>query len=202
MFAPLWSDETELHIWGPSSPVTSLADRIATYFSPPLFPVHLSEVPARVLFHDASEAEWRIGDALLSSHAILHPGPTVGYRIEDGGRVLTYLTDHEPALGTDLTSESPEWISGFALAHRADLLIHDCQYTPEEYKVKVGWGHSATEHVATFAAKTDVRSLLLFHHDPMHSDEQLERMRDEVLERWGVERERCALAAEGATFDV
>jgi phosphoribosyl 1,2-cyclic phosphodiesterase len=202
MFAPLWSPETELHIWGPSSPLTSLADRIATYFSPPLFPVHLSEVPARVMFHDASETEWRIGDALLVSHAILHPCPTVGYRIEEGGRVLTYLTDHEPALGADLAAEPLEWISGSALAHHADLLIHDCQYTPEEYEGKPGWGHSTTEHVATFAARTGAGALLLFHHDPMHDDEQLERMRDDVIRRWGVEPERCALAAEGAAFDV
>ncbi len=202
MFAPLWSPDTELHIWGPSSPVTSLADRIATYFSPPLFPVHLSEVPARVTFHDASESEWWIGDVRLSSHAILHPGPTVGYRIEDRGRVVSYLTDHEPALGADIGSEASEWISGFALAHRADLLIHDCQYTPEEYERKVGWGHSTTEQVATFAAKAEVDSLVLFHHDPMHTDEDLERMRDEVTELWGVEPTRCVLAAEGSTFEV
>jgi phosphoribosyl 1,2-cyclic phosphodiesterase len=100
MFAPIWSPGTDLHIWGPPSPIASLEERIATYFSPPLFPVHLSEVPAMITFHDAAESRWTIGGADLTSSAILHPGPTVGYRIEEAGRVLTYLTDHELAQPT------------------------------------------------------------------------------------------------------
>jgi len=202
VFAPIWSPDTDLHVWGPASPVASLSERVATYFSPPLFPVHLSEVPARITFHDASENSWQIGEARISSHAILHPGPTVGYRIEEGGRSLTYLTDHEPSLGVDLSTGPAEWISGLALAHRADVLIHDCQYTPREYERRIGWGHSTTEHVAVFAAKAGVDRLLMYHHDPMQSDAALESMRDDVIERWGVNPERCTLAAEGATLEV
>ena len=145
MFEPIWRSQTELHIWGPSSPVASLEQRIAMYFSPPLFPVHLSEVPATIEYHDASESEWQIDGARFSSNAIIHPGPTVGYRIESRGRSLAYLTDHEPALGADLDRDPSEWISGFAIAHGADLLIHDCQFTPSEYEHRVGWGHSTTE---------------------------------------------------------
>lgn len=202
MFAPIYRPGTEIHIWGPSSPIASLAERVATYFSPPLFPVHLAEAPARIEFHDASENEWRLGGASVLSHAIIHPGPTVGYRIEEDGRALTYLTDHEPALGTTLEDEATEWISGFALAYRADVLIHDCQYTPEEYEERLGFGHSTTEHVAIMARRTEARSLVLFHHDPMHPDAQLEAMRDDVLRRTGMDEERCTLAAEGMTFEV
>jgi phosphoribosyl 1,2-cyclic phosphodiesterase len=202
MFEPIWRPQTELHIWGPASPLASLEERIATYFSPPLFPVHLSEVPARIEYHDASESEWQIDGARFASTAIIHPGPTVGYRIESKGRSLAYLTDHEPALGADIESDPPEWISGFGLAHMADLLIHDCQYTPEEYHGRFGWGHSTTEQVAHFARKADVDRLMLFHHDPMHSDDQLEAMRDEVIERWDVDGDRCTLAAEGAELVV
>lgn len=202
MFEPIWQPRTELHIWGPASPVASLEERIATYFSPPLFPVHLSEVPARIEYHDASESEWRIDGARFFSNAIVHPGPTVGYRIESGKRVLAYLTDHEPALGADLEVDAPEWISGHSLAYGADVLIHDCQYTPQEYPSRLGFGHSSTEHVALFAQTAEVDRLLLFHHDPMHSDDQLERMREDVVDRWGVDGERCTIAAEGAELDV
>jgi phosphoribosyl 1,2-cyclic phosphodiesterase len=201
-FAPIWDAGAELHLWGPPSPVASLDERIATYFSPPLFPVHLSEVPARTTFHDAPDGEWQVGGALLSSEPILHPGPTAGYRIEADGKVLTYLTDHEPALGTDLATASPEWISGSMLAFRTDLLIHDCQYTVEEYEERIGFGHSSTDHAAAFAETSKVDRLVLFHHDPMHTDEQLERMRARVLERWDVEPERCLLAADGMTLEV
>ena len=166
-FAPIWSADTELHIWGPSSPVASLESRIATYFSPPLFPVHLARVPAGVVFHDAPREAWTIGSAHVRSSPILHPGPTVGYRIEADGRSLAYVTDHEPALGMDLEAVSKEWISGHALAAGADLLIHDCQYDETEYGDRVGWGHSSTAQMATFARKAAVERLLLFHHDPI-----------------------------------
>ena len=197
-FEPIWSPGIELHVWGPPSPIASLEERIATYFSPPLFPVHLSEVPANTAFHDATESQWSIGSATVTSQAIMHAGQTVGYRIEDAdGAVLTYLTDHEPALASDLTTLPGEWISGFALARGADVLIHDCQYTPEEYRSRVGFGHSSTEHLAAFADRTGAGRVVMFHHDPLHTDDELETMRADVLERWEVDPDRCLLAAEG-----
>ena len=201
-FEPIWRPQTDLHIWGPASPMVSLDERIATYFSPPLFPIHLSEVPARCTFHDAPDGGWAIGGAMLRSDPIQHPGATVGYRLEADGRVLTYLTDHEPALGMDLETSRPEWISGFALASGADMLIHDCQYTREEYETRFGFGHSSTDHVAVFAQKTETDRTVLFHHDPMHTDAELEAIREAVIERWGVEPERCVIAAEGSELVV
>lgn len=201
-FPPIWSADTEMHIWGPSSPVRSLAERIATYFSPPLFPVHLSEVPATVEFHDAPEGEWSIGDARLYSQPILHPGATVGYRIEADGRTLAYLTDHEPALASDVGTAPPEWISGFSIATGADLLIHDCQYSDDEYTERAGFGHSSTAQVAVLAERAGVERLLLFHHDPMRTDPQLDELGVDVCRRWGVDSERCAVAREGMVLAV
>lgn len=201
-FAPIWMPDTELHIWGPPSPLTSLEHRIARYFSPPLFPVHLSQVPARVTFHDAVEGSWTIGDATLTSAPILHAGPTVGYRIEEQGRSLTYLTDHEPGKNLDLSAVAPEWISGHALAFGADVLLHDCQYTEEEYPSHVGWGHSSTAHLATFADRAKVDRLFTFHHDPMHDDHALEAMRERVRDLWNVADDRCAIAGEGLEFEI
>ena len=201
-FEPIWRPQTDLHIWGPASPMVSLDERIATYFSPPLFPIHLSEVPAHCTFHDAPDGEWAIGSAMLRSDPIQHPGATVGYRLEADGRVLTYLTDHEPALGMDLETSPPEWISGFALASGADMLIHDCQYTREEYETRFGFGHSSTDHVAVFAQKTETDRTVLFHHDPMHTDAELDAIREAVIERWGVQPERCVIAAEGSELVV
>jgi phosphoribosyl 1,2-cyclic phosphodiesterase len=201
-FAPIWSPDVELHIWGPASPVASLAERIATYFSPPLFPAVLPEVAARIEFHDASGHEWEVDGARLASDAIVHPGATVGYRIREGDRVLAFLTDHEPALAADVRTTETEWISGFALMDRADLLIHDCQYTPEEYATRLGFGHSSTEHLAALAERAGPERVVMYHHDPMHSDTQLEAMRADVLHRWGVPEDRVLLAAEGDTYDL
>lgn len=201
-FAPIWSAETRLHIWGPSSPVASLEERIARYFSPPLFPVHLSQVPAEVTFHDAPDETWTIGGARITSHPILHPGPTVGYRIEADGRTLAYLTDHEPALGNDLEGVAPEWISGHALAAGADLLIHDCQYDDDEYPDHVGWGHSSATQLAVFARKAEVGRLLLFHHDPMRTDDALDALVGRVRAGWDGGDGRCAAAAEGMDLRI
>lgn len=199
-FAPLWDPSTELHIWGPPSPVRSLSDRISQYLSPPLFPVRLAEVPSRIRLHDAPEEPFRLGSATLRSAAIVHRGPTVGYRIEDGGRALAYLTDHEPARAAEIGSVPSDWVSGFAVAADADVLIHDCQYTEEEYLSRAGFGHSSTRHVADFAALAGVRRLLLFHHDPNHDDQELDAMRDRVRELWdGGEVE---LAREDEEFEV
>jgi phosphoribosyl 1,2-cyclic phosphodiesterase len=198
-FAPLWDPRSELHIWGPPSPTRSLTDRISQYLSPPLFPVRLAEVPASVHLHDAPGRPWSLGSATITARPIIHRGPTVGYRIEDGGRSLAYLTDHEPALATDLATADPAWVSGFEVAARADVLIHDCQYTEDEYPQRAGFGHSSTEHVAAFARLAGARRLLLFHHDPNHSDEDLEALCVRVRELWqgGV----VELAREGDEID-
>lgn len=202
-FAPIWSASTELHVWGPASPVRSLEERIATYFSPPLFPVHLSDVPATVVCHDAPEqGSWALAGLRVSSQPIRHQGPAVGFRLEGDTGTLAYLTDHEPGLGIDLATASTDWISGHALAFGADVLFHDCQYTEQEYAERVGWGHSSTSQVATFAERSKVERLLLFHHDPMHTDADVDHIRDRVRALWDVGPDRCDAAAEGMSFDL
>jgi phosphoribosyl 1,2-cyclic phosphodiesterase len=199
-FAPLWDPSTELHIWGPPSPTRSLSDRIAQYLSPPLFPVRLAEIPARLELHDAPEESWTLGSATVSARPIIHQGPTVGYRIEEDGKALAYLTDHEPALAADLTSVPAEWVSGYAIAAGADVLIHDCQYTEAEYPDRAGFGHSSTHHVASFAKIAGARRLILFHHDPNHTDQELELLCDRVRELW--HGGTVELAWEGQVIDL
>jgi ribonuclease BN (tRNA processing enzyme) len=90
--------------------------------------------------------------------------------------VLTYIPDHEPALGPGEILQDLKWLSGSELASGADILLHDAQYTLEEYKTKQGWGHTAMEDALQFASLTQVKKLLLMHHDPMHTDAQLDEM--------------------------
>ena len=141
-FPPCFRAESEITIWGPSSPEASLEDRIARYISAPLSPVEVRELPCSVAFRDTPASEWELGGATIRAEAVTHRGPTLGYRIDDGVNTVAYVPDHEPALGAPLAGLEPEWISGFDLARDADLLIHDCQYTDDEYPEHVGWGHS------------------------------------------------------------
>ena len=196
-FAPIWQAETELHIWGPPSALRSIQERVARYFSPPLFPTQLSDVPARTVFHDVPAEPWTIGSARLTAERVFHPGPTLGYRLEENGRSLAYIPDHEPALGLELDALSTDWISGFALAREADVLLHDAQYFEDEYVLKVGWGHSSIADTVLFAGIAEARRLVLFHHDPLHNDCELEVLQRRARELWGETGEPPTLAHEG-----
>jgi phosphoribosyl 1,2-cyclic phosphodiesterase len=201
-FIPLWQPDRELHIWGPGSPVDTLEERIGRYLSPPLFPVQLSEVPAKLTFHDVPDGEFELGSARVRAEPVSHRGPTVGYRFEDGGCVLAYIPDHEPYLGVEPNVAEPDWISGFSLAERADVLMHDSQYFEHEYPNHVGWGHSSVAHAVSFAQLADCRRLILFHHDPLHTDDQLQSLEDRARELWGPEGEPPELAREKTTVQV
>jgi phosphoribosyl 1,2-cyclic phosphodiesterase len=196
-FAPIWQADTELHVWGPPSALRSIEERVARYFSPPLFPMQLSDVPARTVFHDVPAEPWTIGSARLMAERVFHPGPTLGYRIEENGRALAYIPDHEPALGLQLDALSSDWISGFGLAREADVLLHDSQYSEEEYPSRVGWGHSSIADSVLFAGIAEARRLVLFHHDPLHADGELETLRERACELWGESGEPPTLAHEG-----
>lgn len=201
-FRPLFLPGLDIHIWGPTSPVQHLSERIAMYLSPPLFPVRLEDVPSRLSFHDAPEEPVTIGSATIRAAKVTHQGPTVGYRIEEFGRVLVYLPDHEPSLGTDLLTVPAAWVSGHDIAHGADVLLHDAQYRDHEYDAHIGWGHSSIASTMEFAHKADVDKLVLFHHDPYHSDSELEELLDEARRKWPGKEDRVCLAYEGMSIQL
>jgi ribonuclease BN (tRNA processing enzyme) len=188
-FRPLYQPDLEVHLWGPPSATQSLHARLTRYLSPPLFPVRLRDLPCRLQLHDAPRGSFKLPGLTVTADLVCHPGPTLGYRLvgEDGGS-LAYLSDHEPALGTGTVEGLPGWTSGYALARRADVLIHDAQFTDEEYPRHVGWGHSSVSHALAFATLAEVGCLIPFHHDPDHEDMALDAI-------WGS-------AGLGRDFDV
>ena len=200
-FAPLWDRRVSIEIWGPRSPVLPLRERILRAFSPPLFPLDLRDVPAAVTFHDLPGDRWQRDGISLFSELVLHPGPTLGYRLEIGGSSLAYLPDHEPAL-VGIDGRSIDWISGSALAQGADVLLHDAQYTEEEYGPKIGWGHSTIDAAVAFSRVVDARRLVLFHHDPDRSDRELESLEDRARSLAPPEMLPPVLAQEGMTIDL
>ena len=182
-FVPLFRPDIEVHIWGPGSATLGLQQRLMRYLSPPLFPVHLSELP-NITFHQVPAGECDIGEFSVCSALVCHPGPTVGYRVTDPkGGVLVYLPDHEPALAALTFPSLPrEWTSGGTLADGADLLIHDSQYSAAEYPGHCGWGHSSLDHTLDFGSLCEVKQLVPFHHDPDHTDVQLDLMLERARE--------------------
>jgi phosphoribosyl 1,2-cyclic phosphodiesterase len=204
-FPPCFRSESTITIWGPSSPEASLEDRIARYISAPLSPVEVRELPCDVSFRDTPATEWTLGSATIRAEAVTHRGPTLGYRITEGDTSVCYIPDHEPALGASLDELEPEWISGFDLARDADLLIHDCQYADDEYPGHIGWGHSAVGDTITFARRTGARRIALFHHDPLHADDFLDRLAADAREQFGAGGggpEAVEMAMEGSELEV
>jgi phosphoribosyl 1,2-cyclic phosphodiesterase len=200
-FAPLWDERVTLDIWGPPSPVLSLEERVRRSFSPPLFPIDLRDLPAHVTFHDVPRQRWTLEGASLAADLVIHPGPTVGYRIETAESSVAYLPDHEPALA-GIAERSTDWISGASIAEQADLLVHDAQYSEEEYEQKVGWGHTSVEDAVVFARAVGARRLVLFHHEPLHTDESLARIEAHARSLAGRNEEQPTLAREGMVVEL
>jgi phosphoribosyl 1,2-cyclic phosphodiesterase len=136
----------------------------------------IRDLPCKLQLHEIGNSVFDAGPFRIQSSYIIHPGPTVGYRVKGKQGVFTYIPDHEPALGSRGIIQHPKWISGFEIAEGADVLYHDAQYTLDEYKTKRGWGHSTMEDAGLFASLTSVKQILFAHHDPSHTDAFLNGM--------------------------
>lgn len=201
-FRPMWKPDCKLHIWGPSSAMRTLRQLIERYLSPPFFPLQLGDVAESLEFHDNPFGECSLGSATITGEFVTHQGPTVGYRIEENGRSFAYIPDHEPARDVDLQRRSPEWISGYGIAQGVDVLLHDSQYSEEEYNQRIGWGHSSIHHAVSFAQIAKVGQLVMFHHDPEHSDDELELLLKLAVEQWGGAANPPILGYEGMELEI
>ena len=175
-----------MHLWAPSTVTDTLHTRLSRYLSPPLFPVLLRDLPCNLELHEIGNSEFSIRQFRVKSRYVIHTGPTVGFRVEGKNAAMAYIPDHEPALGRNGIIMDPKWISGFDLAQNVDLLLHDGNYTSEEYPKRKGWGHSSMEDALEFARLSEVRRLLMVHHDPSRTDSQLDDLFFELHRTTGV----------------
>src|SRR3954464_9052598 len=201
-FEPLFDPRCEVRVSGPIAFGGSLLNRLARYISAPLAPIEIRELPATVSFHEIPTGRFQMGSATVEAAFVNHRGPTLGFRMPDGGVSVAYIPDHEPALGQELGGSTPAWISGYELARDVDLLIHDAQYTEDEYAGRVGWGHSATDHVVAFARRCGVRRLALFHHDPLHDDPTVREIAQAAQAAADDAIEEVSAAREGESFEL
>lgn len=199
-FSPFFDPGLDVHIWGPAG-TSSLHARLSRYLSPPLFPVLLRDLSCKLTLHEVGNQQWTTGPFTIDARFVIHPGPTVGFRISNGRSVFTYIPDHEPALGLQGLPTDLNWLSGYELAAGADLLLHDAQYSREEYPDKRGWGHSSMDDALLFASRCSVKELLLAHHDPSHTDERLNALFNDLEQRSNYSF-RYGLAAEGKSYEL
>ncbi len=207
-FKPFFVADDEWHIYGPRGLGASLQDTLAGQMQYTYFPVSLDQFDAHIHYHDLVEGKFEIDDVLVTTQYLHHPALTLGYRLEADGVCVVYASDHEPhspllaEQGYQPTGGEDDRHAQFIAG--ADLLIHDTQYTAEEYPEKKGWGHSTLEYVVDSALAAGVHQLALFHHDPLREDHAIDvlvqRARDRVADRGGTLE--VLAAAEGATMQV
>lgn len=167
-FAPLLDPEASLTIYGPPQDGASLHGVLASLVQPPFFPLQLKELPGTVAVREVDSSEFAIGSLAVRSRRIPHPGPTLGFRVEHDGKSLAYLPDHQAPADA---REVPDCVR--ELCDGVDMLLHDAQYSDEEFVGKTSWGHSTVTYAVRVAAECRVSRLLLFHHDPAHGDRQI-----------------------------
>jgi CheY-like chemotaxis protein len=179
-FAPLFVPGNRITVCGPEGSGKSMHQVLAGQMEFTYFPVEIDQLPAAITFKELGEGEHEFEGVRVVAQFLHHPTMTLGYRIEADGVALVYLCDHEPFSETLWHDDHASSHSDSIVHHgdrrhasfmaRADLVIHDAQYTPEEYPSKKNWGHSTYEYAVGLAAAVKVRRLALTHHDPFHDD--------------------------------
>ncbi|HWE56588.1 MAG TPA: MBL fold metallo-hydrolase [Acidimicrobiales bacterium] len=190
-------DGARFDIYGPQQDEGALKDLIDDFMRPPYFPVRVSDLRGTYRFHEVLKDDFRIGDAEVLVRPVPHVGPTVGYRVSLGGRVVTYISDHQAPPDLDTISETV-----LELAAGADVLIHDAQYTRAEFAEKSHWGHCTIDYAIRVGRKAGVKKLVMFHHDPSHGDDCLDRLLAEARASAGPGDPEILAAFEGLRISL
>lgn len=179
-FSPAFVPGNRLVIYGARDLDRSLRDVLAGQMHYTYFPVPLGDLRADIEFTELEEGKFHIEDAVVRTHYLNHTAVCMGYRLEADGVSVAYITDHEP-YGVVEDGLRRGFVHGgdrrlIEFVRGVDLLIQDSQYTPEEYAARRGWGHGSVDYVTDVAVEAAVRKLALFHHEPTHADDEIDRM--------------------------
>ncbi len=190
-FLPAYQQQNRVHIYGPPGRDKSLAEILRIQMDSDYFPVELGDMNRNIQIHEV-RGRITLGSLTVDPFYLNHPALCLAYRVSDGYKSLVYATDNEPYYGSlhrpADRSPSPSDVPAYLdekfveFLSDTDLYIGEAQYTNEEYREKKGWGHSPLEATVRFAVQARVKSLVLFHHDPMHDDDFVDRMVNEAQE--------------------
>jgi phosphoribosyl 1,2-cyclic phosphodiesterase len=218
MFTPVYVPGNELRITGPVSfENDSLKSVIETQLSYKYWPVRAGELAAHIEYNQIKETTLDLGGELsVTSKFLNHPVLCLGYRFDYQGSSIAVVFDHEPFRnlfsadpkktdfdpdtakeGETAAAEENEKISQFI--RNADILIHDTQYTQLEYQKHIGWGHASFDHAVEAANGNDIKKLVFFHHDPAHTDRELEQLEKQYSDKTTAE---VIMAKEGITLEA
>ena len=178
-FTPAFRPDYEFRVYAGHLPDVGIAHAFSEQMTHPFFPVPIEIMSANISFTDIKQGDefFLTPEIKVKTIPLNHPDGATAYRLEFKGRSLCYVTDTEHTPG-----KLDETILGFI--EGADLMIYDCTYTDEEFPSKVGWGHSTWQEGVRLCQAANVNRLAIFHHDPDHEDDFMERLEDEAFNTW------------------
>ncbi|MCH2449886.1 MAG: MBL fold metallo-hydrolase [Gracilimonas sp.] len=198
-FKPFYDAQSWFRIYMPPQGGIGCSEILQGHMSKTFFPVSMDMLEA-----DLDCESFQPGKKLFEGFTVdymwaTHTVPTAIYKISVGDKSIIFAPDNELMQdGREVSNKFDEQLRAFI--HGADLLIHDAQFSREEYKAKIGWGHSAWEDVIDIAAQEKVKRLSLTHHDPDNDDETLSEIEAQVHSYVGSKFEEISLAKEGQTI--
>lgn len=218
-FKPAFKPGNHFIIYGCDEPDVDLTKIISMQMNPIYFPVAVEDMRAKVEFRTAKEGTFQVEGVTIQSQFMNHPGYTLGYRFNYDGKSVIYISDNEPfrqlieGKASDEESSLRDRFENFVdnkedqlmeFISEADLLIHDTQYFPHEYEERITWGHSPYTYTVDIAVKARVKKLVLFHHDPDHDDETVDKIAELSRERLKSHNYSipCIPAREGDVIEV
>lgn len=197
-FKPAFKPGNHFIIYGCDEPDVDLTKIISMQMNPIYFPVAVEDMRAKVEFRTAKEGTFQVEGVTVQSQFMNHPGYTLGYRFSYKDKSVIYISDNEPfrQLIEEKTSNAESSLRDrfenfvdnkedqlIEFISEADVLIHDTQYFPHEYEERITWGHSPYTYTVDIAVKARVKKLVLFHHDPDHDDDTVDKMAELSRER-------------------
>jgi phosphoribosyl 1,2-cyclic phosphodiesterase len=197
-FIPLYRIGMEVHLWGFNDNEITLERMLDHQLHSAFFPIGRKELAADIQFHHIDCGSFELGDAVVT---VRHCGKVLAFKLECDSRSFVYATDREPDPPDLAGIMDRELIN---LARNADLLVHDAQYTDEEYTLfRRGWGHSSFSEARRIGRLAQVKKLVTFHHDPSHEDTMLAEMESKLREEERqLSRVEVSIAAENQTIRI
>ena len=172
-FAPIYNSRTRIRMLGCSFSSDPVREIVAKTMQPPGFPVKFSEIAARFEFSSVCATGWEIGPMTIVPVELSHPNCGLGFKFQEKGRTFVFLTDNELDFRHPGGRTFDEYL---AFSRGADLLVHDADYTVEEYSRRLAWGHSTWEQALDLALKAGVRGFGLFHHNQDRTDADVDKL--------------------------
>lgn len=171
-FKPIYLKKTKINIRGCLSASKKLKQILANQMEKTYFPVPLNALSSEIRFIDECVDSWKLGEASIEGIEVNHPSLCYAVKITEDNKSFVFMTDNE------LYQENPntDYETLVEFVKGVDYLIHDTMYFDKEMSEKRGWGHSSVGEVAKFAVDADVKNLGLYHHDPTHTDDQVDEM--------------------------